>query len=270
MRPEDRPSLDEKYSRAISSSHLEVEAEHRGDVDLLVAAGWTRATLGTALYRLRAEFDGQRAAYWQAETALRQQRQEVRDILRRAQALRVADKAGSMALYEQAMQRAEQLAQDAERAALTARALIMVHLKSLREARDATGRYAVQMATQQRFMQPDDVVEAIASRALAVWIDPTCPACEGRGFNGEPGAARLLCRACNGSGRRTVELWSTQAGEQFGRALLVNMDRKTEAVNRMMHSYLRRNGRSLSPDQDTQQAMQERLQALRSTQAETD
>ena len=54
---EDRPTMAEQYSRAMESSHLEV-TEERGDVDFLIAAGWTGESLGTDLYRPRMEFDG--------------------------------------------------------------------------------------------------------------------------------------------------------------------------------------------------------------------
>ncbi|CAB4159236.1 hypothetical protein UFOVP703_74 [uncultured Caudovirales phage] len=53
----DRPSIPERYTRALESSHLEVEGDHQGDVDVLIAAGWVKETLGTALYRARSEFD---------------------------------------------------------------------------------------------------------------------------------------------------------------------------------------------------------------------
>lgn len=46
----------ERYSRAISSSHLEWKVEP-GAIDMLTAAGMIQETLGTGLLRLRAEFD---------------------------------------------------------------------------------------------------------------------------------------------------------------------------------------------------------------------
>ena len=67
---EDRPTLAERYSRAMESSHLEVKPE-RGDVDFLIAAGWTGESLGTDLYRTRMEFDGlNKRELAQADTSL--------------------------------------------------------------------------------------------------------------------------------------------------------------------------------------------------------
>lgn len=59
MIAEDKPTIAERYSRAIESSDLRVR-ETRGDVDVLIAAGWAEG-LGTLLYRLQVEFDGVRA-----------------------------------------------------------------------------------------------------------------------------------------------------------------------------------------------------------------
>jgi hypothetical protein len=55
--PEDRPDIGEKYSRATESSHLEVTPDRFGDVDMLIASGWTSDGLGARLYRLRMEWD---------------------------------------------------------------------------------------------------------------------------------------------------------------------------------------------------------------------
>ena len=57
----DAPSIGERYSAAIESSDLRVRAEKRGDVDILIAAGWVGEGLGPMLYRLQVEFDLVRA-----------------------------------------------------------------------------------------------------------------------------------------------------------------------------------------------------------------
>lgn len=49
-------STEERYARAINSSHLEVKDEARGDVDTIIAAGMAER-LGVMLVRLRAEWD---------------------------------------------------------------------------------------------------------------------------------------------------------------------------------------------------------------------
>jgi hypothetical protein len=54
---EDRPSTGERYSSAMESSNLKTDADRRGDVDMMIAAGWVPDTLGAMLYRLAVEFD---------------------------------------------------------------------------------------------------------------------------------------------------------------------------------------------------------------------
>lgn len=56
----DKPTIDETYSRAGNTSNLTVEADRRGDADVLIAAGMIGASksLGMALLRLHSEYDG--------------------------------------------------------------------------------------------------------------------------------------------------------------------------------------------------------------------
>lgn len=59
-------SIEERYGRAINSSHLEVK-DTAGDVDVLIAAGWCGDGLGAMLTRLRIEFDAVRGTISAAE-----------------------------------------------------------------------------------------------------------------------------------------------------------------------------------------------------------
>jgi hypothetical protein len=58
---EDRPTIAERYACAMESSNLRTNLERGCDTDVLMAAGWANAPLGTGLYRLRAEFDSAKA-----------------------------------------------------------------------------------------------------------------------------------------------------------------------------------------------------------------
>jgi hypothetical protein len=55
------PTVDERLARAANTSNLKVEAERRGDGDVLIAAGWTSKTLeyviGRHLIALHSEWD---------------------------------------------------------------------------------------------------------------------------------------------------------------------------------------------------------------------
>lgn len=188
MLPNDRPGIEEKYGRAMTSSHLEVSNERTGDVDLLIAAGWIKAeSLGTRLFRLRHEFDATN------EVELR-------------------NAASSM----------------------VSRVLTMMQLGSLRATRDALGMFALRQATLERFMRNDATVLAVAGRALDHWLDPMCPACDGRGFHGGPGQPRVMCTECGGSTHRRLRLSAHDDGQAFGRHLMNCMDRKTDYVAKMI------------------------------------
>lgn len=58
----DKPGIDETYRRAGNTSNLAVEAERRGDADVLIAAGMSglrpSTKLGIAVLRLHSEYDG--------------------------------------------------------------------------------------------------------------------------------------------------------------------------------------------------------------------
>ena len=50
-------AIEERYTRATTSSNLRCKADERSDVDILIACGLTPGILGGALMRLASEFD---------------------------------------------------------------------------------------------------------------------------------------------------------------------------------------------------------------------
>lgn len=74
---EDRPTIGERYSSAMESSNLKLETEKRGDVDLMIAAGWVPDTLGAQLYRLAVEFDAVRTSIHTGKTLTPMSRYEI-------------------------------------------------------------------------------------------------------------------------------------------------------------------------------------------------
>lgn len=56
----DRLDTEERYARALASTHLETKP-HQSAIDILTAAGWANEGLGTMLLRLRIEWDYARA-----------------------------------------------------------------------------------------------------------------------------------------------------------------------------------------------------------------
>ena len=186
----------ERYSAAIQSSDLSVRANRRGDVDLLIAAGWLGDGLGAKLYRLAVEFDAVRA--------------ELR---------------GPGPLNP------------------TERLLILWHLKSLRETRDALGKFAVTQATLTNYRRNNEEVCETVGRVLDVFLDPTCHACEGRSFTGggtgEHSGPKRLCRACRATGQRRKNLGRDQAEIGFARELLAHMEHEMQKAQAKMGRFLR-------------------------------
>ena len=57
MNQSDAPGVAERYSTAITSSNLKVQADKSGAADLLIAAGWSPSRIGASLLRLVTEYD---------------------------------------------------------------------------------------------------------------------------------------------------------------------------------------------------------------------
>lgn len=55
--PNEKPGIDERYTRATNATSLVVTAERAGAGDVLIAAGWAKSRVGSALLRLASEWD---------------------------------------------------------------------------------------------------------------------------------------------------------------------------------------------------------------------
>lgn len=277
-----KPTIPERYATAMDSAHLEV-LPTACSVDFLIAAGWCPETLGTRLHRLRAEWDAVRGDHRQARHNAGVSVEQARAISRlaaetEARAAGEMDEAKAERILGDAKQSraaAKTVNDDAGRAALIARALMMVHLTSLHETREALHSYAITLATRTRLMVPDVVVHRITGRALELWIDPICPHCDGRGFTGGFRLPVAWCIECDatgnrGNGRRALVLDAQPDGIRFARRLLVDMDRKADNVARSIHYFTRwLGGKDVMPP--AQRIKLDRVLAdLRSTQAQED
>lgn len=211
--------VEEKYHRAAQSSHLELKRtdESPGDVDTIIAAGLAE-TMGILLTRLRGEWDA--AA---GEVALTQRNakrlQDARDA-----AIKASKQPGAAPFDIVAFDKA------ASAELLTARLLLLAGLRSLEPAKQSLFLFAHRQAPHKACNSDEKALAELVSRVLDVWLDRVCHECQGRGFSGGYGSARIMCRSprlggCGGSGSRRLGKLSEDPAEQvFGLFLLNVMD----------------------------------------------
>ncbi len=179
--PEDRPTIDERYTSATHASSLVVTAERGGAVDMLVAAGWSKSRLGAALLRLVSEWDG----------AEKPQPMHARGI--NILAIEIAREHGrepTDADHKEARQQAAQWLEHEHK-------ILMGKLKTLPEVRAALTIWAKEAGI------PDHATAAAES--LMWWLDATCRHCHGRKWEIIKDTGRLsdkVCPACRGTGER--------------------------------------------------------------------
>ena len=125
----------------------------------------------------------------------------------------------------------DQVARDVRRTGdsnLTDALLIFMHLKTLSEAKEALGRYAVIMATKRRHMLTDKQVYALTGNTLYAWLDHKCPDCGGVGrIGGYNGRRPKSCGSCEGTGNRKIELGQNDAQRLFCADLMHAMNQKS-------------------------------------------
>lgn len=117
----------------------------------------------------------------------------------------------------------------------------MLALKTLREARDAFGRFAAAVvATRAGFMRPDSEALTIAGQVLEVWLDPLCHHCDGRGFTGgsHRGEKQTICRPCRGSGHRRDWIGRDPEQRRFASRLLLELEQHQLHAERTMQASL--------------------------------
>ena len=119
---------------------------------------------------------------------------------------------------------------------LTEQLLVLSALKSLRETKDALGRWAEWRATKDAVMLTSAEVAILCGRALNAYLNPICPHCEGRGFNGggrgEHTGPKMICRACAGSGKTLDSVGRGEVELAFVKRILGHMDESVANASR--------------------------------------
>ncbi len=189
-------TIRERYARAMSSSHLELNANRRGDIDIIMAAGavgmpdarraesiqtgYSVLPMSALLLRLMAEYDevrGPRAIArrnFEAGSTREHARAEATTAVNREAGRRARAGAASMTPGEvrdcvlkasEAMR--DQIAHDAR----MAHAFVLMRLQSLASTKQAFGEWALVLANKRHFMDvgPLPVVDPEKSSLVAAW-----------------------------------------------------------------------------------------------------
>jgi hypothetical protein len=232
------PTTAELYGRAVTSSHLRTTLFRSGAIDYVIAAGLLKHGLGTTLYRLRGEYDALRGEIILAEANTPSWEARAVELERRAKRWRPPEQPSDVELIEEAVC----IRAEGRSYALTSRAMVLLNLKSLTEAREALWRYSYSLlAPKGRFMLDDSTAASVTGRVLDAWLDPSCHHCQGRGFNGgaHRGEQRVFCRPCRGSGNRRSWIGKGVEEREFAVVLLLRLDEYLRTVDRTIRRWLR-------------------------------
>jgi hypothetical protein len=267
MTEDEAPSTAELYIRAQESNHLEVTVLRTRAIDRIIAAGWVGDTLGALLYRVLAEYDavkGEKALY-EAEamrlSELHRQALKRRETARKQMEEECCPSVDQYRAWAAHAEEARQLAAQVRSEITTGRAMVLMRVRSLHDAKQALGRFAmIHAQTSRRAQAPrthllvrylgaevslpvidDAVVLALAGRVLDVFLDGDCGHCQGRGSNGgrHRGEKLELCRPCHGSGKRSESIGHNRTEQHFAASLMVEMSIRLNEAERSMRAFLR-------------------------------
>jgi hypothetical protein len=183
----ERPGIEERHVTATNTSDLTVTTLHRGQADVIVAAGFVRNNLGHALIHLQADKPCKRTP---AEIA--------------ARAGQLKDKKGRP---------------DVRRATVEA---LVAHATALRAlAAKLPGRSKV-LGLLEEWAAFYGVDRDLLSPAIFHWLAPKCPACDGHGKYRMPDAPALsnrTCSHCDGVGTWPKPLGADRVHEHMKKCL---------------------------------------------------
>lgn len=231
---EDRTTMGERYASACDSSDLKMRAGG-GDVDVIIAAGLIDDSLATSLYRLTVEYDAQRAPIDEARRWLAD-RTAFANTLREEARKEMAREDHRPGRYAALMDEADTVQADALRALKTEFLLAQSSMRTFSEARNLVRDFAAELAKRKHAHLQSGQVAHLAYRVLEVFLEPNCPHCDARGFNGggrhEQTGPMLVCKPCRGTGTRRVDLGRDQAERLFAGALMMALDAQMYEVQR--------------------------------------
>lgn len=240
--PNDRPTVTERYQVAVGRG---------GDRDVILAAALRGNRVGVLLLRLQAEYDMVRGDLERAGQIRARNIGAGRELLAAAKTLIAAAKVskGKGEEVEAAYleRRAEALRKDADslekqrtpHEIKSARAFILLELKSLHFVKQEVGALAVRMAAK-RHVKTEAALK-LAGRVLDVFLDAMCHECDGTGKLSTlyQGKVEKQCGVCCGTGSRRDVLGNNATENTFAGILHGELDRQTKAAARQISQALR-------------------------------
>lgn len=187
---DEKRGVEEAYQVAGNSSDLRVEADLRGDADLIIAAGWSPSRVGMALLRLHSEWD----------MAAKPRKPTPAQIAALALTIPTHLSVGSdkdgwrkvpLSNTERYAMAVKQAGEWHARETLN----LIGKLGSLRAVRKQLVDYVPKWGIQEASVK----VPAI----IAYWLEQTCRTCHGLKFlqvANTPALSAKACRACHGTG----------------------------------------------------------------------
>ena len=258
--PNARPSLSERYGVAVSNG---VGLER-----MILAAGMQHERLGAILLRLQSEYDTVKGDLERAGQIAPQRTAQARDLAQRAKlAERLKDHDAAATLKARAAELRERTADEV----LSARAFILLGLKTLHDAKQRFGAFAIGLGVQPKRNIKPAAAATLAGQVLDVWLDPTCHTCDGTGQigNAYAGEVRRQCGTCCGTGHRRDIIGRNPAERIFARDLLAELQRRVAAAAGGMGQALKP-PEATEPDADELRQLQGRLADMRGAVAHTD
>lgn len=207
MLNDEKRGIEEQYTSAMSTSDLRVEADRRGDADIIIASGWSQGRVGGALLRLHTEYDASEKPRTLGFDYF------MPDLVKVAAATAKEGKVSK-----------EEMRRLKKRAHELAHGFNLNQLRIFLEKLKALGDVRTQVTLELVKRGVEDA-EAAGVEIVRWWLHQICHVCQGRKFQVIEGTSRVsdkACTVCHGTGK------SETPHEQTGRKLASWMDQCVE------------------------------------------
>lgn len=231
---DERPTIGERYASAVGRG---------ANRDVILAAGMQRSYTGALLLRLVAEYDLVRGDLERAGSIKPRQADRARELLADAERYKAAAfEAPTDESVTYYANRAKAATEEAARIMrrqpdeiVSARAFILIELKTLRAAKERVAALALRMAEKRQAVEKTAALK-LAGRVLETYLDPVCHHCDGTKKIGNryAGETERECKPCRGTGTRRDIIGNGPAETTFAAVLFGELQRQaSEAASGM-------------------------------------